>query len=312
MAAYSGITDSIQILKETTFADGGLAGEKVFGATKRFEWKAETSTTQTFGLETIGPTASNNHDGVLSYTGSHEFDFTDGRVFEAILGTIAQGTGTFSLSVANTLPSYSVKVVDEYGQNLIIKGLKYTKFALNLARGEEPVKITADWIAKTIENSSGTFTPTVPNIEPLMYLDGALVLSGTYQSDVEDITLEIDRKCQGRRFLEQTTAGTRRLITEIIEGTLTVAYNGNMTAQREVIKQVWGSSALTDTRIDGTLSIRMARPVTVSTGSYSALNLNVTGARHISTGRVLEKEAEVSMMDFAGIGISITGTGTYS
>lgn len=301
--AKSGCSDKVQILKEVTYADGGIFGEKVFGVTKRFEWKTEASTQQSYGLETDGPGATVNTDGVLVVSGTHEWEFTDGRELEAITGTFSQATGNFTLDITKVLPSYSAKVVDDSGSFNIIKGIKYSKFSINLVRGEDPVTITAEWIGKSI-GDTGTFTPTAATVEPLMYLDGHFSLDGTNQTEVEDFTLEIDRACQGRRFMESTASGSRRLISAIIEGPLTLAYSGNMGAQREVLEEILGGAAMTDTRSDKNLVLFLSRGTT-------ALRLTMTGGRHISSGRILEKEQEVSLMDFAGVGLDISGTGTY-
>lgn len=304
--ASGGIADKIQVLEEATYADGGVTGEKVFGVTKRFEWKAETSTQQSYGLETDGPQPTVNTDGVLVVTGTHEWELTDGREFKAILGTLTDGTGTYSLDVAKTLPSYSIKAVDEAGDNkyVIIKGIKYSKFTLELARGEDPIKVTAEWIGKTIENT-GTFTPTVASVEPLMYLDGHFTLGSTAQTELEDISIEIDRACQGRRFIENTAANSRRLISAVIEGPLSISYSGNMAAQRAVLEEVLGNTTIQDTRSDKNVTVRVGR------GSMS-LNLAMTGGRHTTSGRVLEKTQEVALMDFAGVCLDISGTGSYA
>jgi hypothetical protein len=269
-----------------------------------FTWKVETSTQQTYGLESAGPGPTVNTDGVFSLTGTHEWDFTDGREFEAILGSLVQGTGTYGLATANTLPSYSVEVVDEadISKYLKIKGLKYTKFSLNLTRGEEPIKVTADWIAKEIENT-GTFTPSVSSVEPLVYLDGYLTVGGTDQVEVEDVTMEIDRKCVGMRFIENTTTNERRLISEIVEGPLSIAFNGNISAQRDLLEEVFGGATMTDVRSDKSVVLNIGRGDT-------ALHLTVSGGRYVSTGRTLQKDQEVSLMDFAGVGLDITGTGS--
>ena len=95
--ANGGISDKIQILEETAYGDGGAAGEKVFGVTRSFAWSGDTSTTQTYGLETSGPAATCNVDGVLAITGTHEWELTDGREFEAILGSLTDNDPDFTL-----------------------------------------------------------------------------------------------------------------------------------------------------------------------------------------------------------------------
>jgi hypothetical protein len=301
--AISGITDKIQVLKETAYGDGGAVGEKVFGITTAFSWKIETSTKQEYALETTGPQALCNCDGVMMVSGTHDFEVTGPQAFEAIFGTIS-GTGTFSLSVASTLPSYSVKVAEDGTNFNIIKGIKYTKFKIKMARGDKPITVSADWIGQTIEDT-GTFTPTTSGTYmPLMYLDGYLALGGSNVTEVEDITIELDRKCVGRRFIEQVTTGKRRLISAIVEGSLSIAVSGNVAAKRAMLQEIFGNTTMTDVRADKNINLYTLR-------GTQAVNLAITGGRFISLGRKLEKTQEISLQDFAGVGLNITGTGTY-
>lgn len=302
--ASGGVSDLIQVLKETAFGDGGAAGEKVFGVTKTFTWNVDTSTLQSFGLETSGPAGTFNVDGVFAVTGTHVWELVDGREFEAIMGTLVDNDPDFTLSVANTLPSYSVKAVDEAGDSkyVIIKGLKYSRFSIALTR-DDTIQITADWFAKTIENTT-TFTPTVATVEPLTYLDGYFQSGTVDVAEVEDITLEINRNCQPHRFIENTASGSRRLISEIIEGPLNITFNGSAAAQREMLEELFGGSTMQDVRSDKNMALITGR-------GTSALELNITGGRYITTGRTLDKTAEVAVQDFGGIGLSISGTGTY-
>ena len=304
--ASSGISDKIQVLEESAFGDGGAAGEVVFGVTKTFSWTADTSSQQSYGLETAGPQATVNTDGVLQVTGTHEWEFTDGRELKAIMGSLPTNTGgNFTLDVAGALPSYSVKAVDEAGEseNVIIKGIKYTKFSISLTR-EDTVKITADWLGRTIEDT-GSFTPTVASVEPLVYLDGCFELGGSTLNEVESVTVEIDRQCQARRFIQDYTTGERRLINTIIEGPLALTFNGEVAAQRDILEEIFGSTTMQDVRSDTTIALKLAR------GSV-ALDLNITGARLTTTGRTLEKDAEVALQDFSGVALDISGSGTYS
>lgn len=300
-----GCTDKIQVLKEIAWKDGGLAGEKVFGVTRKFEWKIETNVQQSYALETAGPQAAFNTDGVLLISGTHEFEFVDGKCFEAILGTLTDsGTGSFTLAVANILPTYSVKVIDDYGAGkyLIIKGLKYSKFTVSLTR-EETIKITADWQAYSIADTT-TFTPTAAGVEPLVYLDGKTKFGNTYVPGLDSIDIELDRKVVARRFCENITTGERRLITALIEGSLTISYSGSQTAARAVVEKIFGSTTIQDVRTDVNMSFEIAR-------STQTLTLAITGSRHATIGRTLDKNEEVAMMDFSGFGLQITGSGSY-
>jgi hypothetical protein len=299
--ASSGITQKIQVLKETSYGDGGAAGEKVFGATKSFEWREDTATVQTYDLESGLATPNKNVDGVRIITGSHEWALTDGHEFEAILGTIS-GTTSFTLSEALTVPSYGVKVVDGDGFR-IIKGLKYGKFALAIAR-DEIVTIKAEWTAKSIEETT-TFTPTLTTTEPLTFMDGYVKLGTTAQTDIEAFSVEISRVLSPRRFIESTSAGSRRNISAIIEGKRTTTFSGTQGAKTDLIKEIYGGATPADTRADKTIQLIFAR-----TGS-SALTLNLTGSRYTTLGRTMSKDDEVAVGEFGGVCLTVSGSGTY-
>jgi hypothetical protein len=303
----SGVTDKIQVLKETAFGDGGAGGEFIMGVTRRFEWTVDTATVQTYALESSGPQANYNIDGIFSVSGSHEIELTHGKVFEAIMGTLGGTSTNFTLAVANTLPSYAVKVIDSDAgveDYAIIKGLKYTKFSVALTR-DETIVITAEWLAKTIEDTS-TFTPTVSTMEPMVYLDGYFQVGGSSVSGIDNVTVEINRNGVARRFIEQTTTGNRRLISCIIDGPLNLTFNGQQIGDRSVLEELWGQTgSVADTRTNKTLNLVMAR------GSTNVTNLAITGGRYVSATRAMAKDEEVILQDFAGVGLGITGTGTY-
>lgn len=299
--ASGGISNKIQVLEETTYADGGLTGERVFGVTRSFEWREETSTVQSHALESGSANPQFNIDGVILVTGTHVFEFTDGRAYKAILGA-QSGTSTFTLTTANTLPSYSVKAVNG-SEFVIIKGIKYSKFSVALSRGETII-VTAEWTGKVVEETT-TFTPTVAGIEPLVYLDGRYTLGSTAQTEIDSITLEVSRVLSPRRFIEATTTGNRRLITQIIEGVQSIAFNGLQAAKIDILREINGAATVQDVRTDKNVVLTMSR-------GTSALTLTVTGGRYLSTGRSFQKDDEVAVQEFAGVGLTIVGTGTYS
>jgi hypothetical protein len=293
------------ILKESTYGDGGLSGEKVFGVTRRFDWSAETNLNQSYGLETDGPQATVNTDGVTLYSGTHEFELTDGRVFEAIMGSVTGSPG-YVLDIEKLLPSYSVKVTEDESSSkyAIIKGLKYTKFSINLSR-DEIITVSAEWLGKAME-TTGTYSPTPSSVTPLVYLDGKVKWGSTYETGIDNITLELQRNIVSRRFIEATSANEKRLITALIEGPLNITFNGSQVAKSEVIQRIYGGTSMQDLRSDVTLALEIAR------GSTNTLNLNVTGARVATASRTLDKNEEIALIEFSGVGIDAAGSGTYN
>jgi hypothetical protein len=304
--ADGGFSDKIQILKESTYGDGGAAGEKVFGVTKEFTWAIDTSSIITYGLESSGPAGTAITDGVMAVSGSHTWELTDGRELECIMGTLVDSNPGFTLDVSNALPSYSVKAVDDAGDAtfVIIKGVKYTSVSIALSR-DETIQVTADWIGKTVEDGS-TFTPTVSAIEPLTYLDGYFALGVTALPEMESVSLKIDRAVTPQRFIESTAANARRLISKAVEGVLSVTFDGTVSARREVLDELFGDTTIQDLRVSKAMSLNIAR------GTASALVLNLANARVTTGGRTLDKEAELALMDMSGIALDISGLGTYA
>jgi len=121
--------------------------------------------------------------------------------------------------------------------------------------------------------------------------------------EVESVSLTLSRNVIARRFIESTAANSRRLISKAIEGVLNITFEGSVIAQREILNELFGSTTLQDVRTNKAMSLKIER------GS-SKLNLNLTGARFVSGGRTLDKEAEVALMDFGGIALDISGTGS--
>ncbi len=284
----SGISNKIQVLKETEYADGGVGGEQVFGVTKSFTWRKETSTVQSYGLEGDGAKATHNIDGVTVYSGTHEFELTTGKVLEAVMGAISGN----DITIANTLPSYAVKAVDEGGETedqILISGIKYGKFSINITRGS-PITVTADWIGKTITNT-GTFTPTEATIEPLIGEDAYISTGTAFSSGLDNITIEIDRGIEGYRFLEQTDSGSRRLISKIIEKVLTLTANGSITGQRDVLEEAFGGSTIQDLRTDSDYTLTIGR------GSIS-ITVDLKGSRVTTVEADYNKENDLSLMNF--------------
>jgi hypothetical protein len=285
----SGISNKIQLLKETDYDDGGVAGEVIAGVTKSFSWNAETSSVLSYGLEGDGASATHIIDGVQVITGSHEFELTNFDIFEAILGSKVGD----NYRVTKVLPSYAVKVVDEGGateKKLLISGIKYGKFSINISR-ENPITVTADWIGRKIVDT-GTFVPSVSDVEPLIGEDACFLTGTAPATGLDNITVEIDRGNQGVRFLDCNTTGNRRLISKIIEKILAVTGNGSITGQRQYVEEILGGSTQTDLRTDKDYTVRIKR------GSID-FDINFKGARFQSVDTDYNKENDLSLMNFA-------------
>lgn len=303
--ATGGFTTKIKVLQESTYDDGGVSGEVVFGVTQRFQWTVDTSTTQSRGLESTGPQATSHNDGVARITGTHVWEFTDGRELHAIMGTKTDASeGTFSLDVADTLPSYAVKAVDESenSKNILISGIKYVDFSIEASR-DNTIIITANWVGRKIADT-GAFTPTESTVEPLSFTSCYLKLDGTDQTDLDSVTLSINRNVVGRRFLENTTTGEKRLISKPVEGVLAVSLEGQIGSKRSILEEVFGGTSFTDSRTDTNGN------VVIDCGD-TGINLSLSSLRFTNLDRDGTKDEEVALTSFTANALDIDATGTY-
>lgn len=303
----SGISDKVRIFKEATWATTAGATEKIFGHFSTIEWNIDTHTKQHYGLEAAAPQPIVNIDGVLDVNGKAKWLLCDGRELECIFGTLTDaGSGSFTLAVANTLPTYYVDtVLDDVPSYLQILGMKFGKLSFAFGRDADP-EINADWIAQTFANGS-SFSPGSPTRKPLTYLDGKVQFTGGDIVGVEQCTLDIDRGVTAKRFVQNQAANKKRLITDLIEGVLKLSISGQLTCRKDLVDKVRGTTdgTIADERTDTTMNI-------VFSNSIDTLNLAITGFRMTGTGRQLKKDEEVVLMSFTATALGITGSGTYS
>jgi hypothetical protein len=301
----SGISDIILSYKEASFGAGvSGATQKTFGYTQLFEVNIDTNTTQWRSLENDSALPAGNVDGVFSVAGRHEWYPTDGREFEAFLGSLTDGgAGSFTLAHTKTLPSWAHKVFLNASEWGVVDGVKYGNTTITIARGDTPVLVSSQWFGRHVTDGS-TFTAVPPTRNPFIYLDASFTKGGSAYADIENLVFEVQRVLSPRRLIRSTSAGSKRLITEIVEGSANILVSGTLSARKDVIDELRGGTSLVDVRTDKNLVVTLGN-------STNTLVLTITGGRFTTGKRVLEKTQEIAMMDFAGVGLTIAGSGTY-
>lgn len=299
----SGISEKTEMMSETAYGDGGVGGAEEFGFIKKISWTADANTTANYSTD--GASKPNTLvDGVLSFTGSTEYDLTDGRELESILGTLTDaGAGTFSIAVANALPSYSFKATSTASENVHCKGLVFSKATISTSRNNK-VSVTADWVAQNIIELGTAATPQTPGEKPFVYLDAVITFGGGTSIDLEDFNLVIDRATEARRGVESTAASARRLISVAIPKRLSVTGSVTAIAKKELFESVLGASTLQDFRTVANIVFTLTNATNVVAFTVSAL-INVVSK---DTGA----EDDLMLMSFDYLGKDITVAGTYT
>lgn len=290
----SGALIKLGVIKEDSFGSG-TGTNTTLGYIQGYEKKADTHTEAVYSLNG-DPKPVAIIDGVLEISGSIEWQVASGEELECIMGGYDSNTG--QLFIANTLPSYSF-IDTEDDTYHIVKGVKFERVSLTSSKNNF-LTARADWIGVKIEETSTEPTINTPSTPPFYFTDGYLEINGVVMNGVDNFTLEINRNTKSYRGLAQTTTGTKRLVTNIIEGKLDIAMSGTVVAQKEIYREVMGGATLQDTRNDVSIVLNF------SNGSKT-LTLTITG-RITFYDKKEDKDQEVVMTDFNAIGLDIQGT----
>lgn len=299
----SGISEKVEILKETAFDDGGAGGATEFGYITKLGYTTDAHVKANYSTD--GQAYPNTLvDGVLDFTGSLNWDLTDGRELTGILGTLTDaGSGSFSIATANTLPSYSFKAIVSSDQNVHGKGMKFSNMKLNASR-DSKITMSGDFVARQVIELATSVTPQTPTEKPFVDLDLSVTIDGGTAVDLEDISLSIDRGSIGRRGIEDTTAGERRLISSIISTKGIVTGSATAIGKKEIFESVLGGSTLTDYRSNAN--------VVVTIGNGTNTLVFTIPARLSTTGKDIGAEDDLLVVTFDFIGTTPTVSGTYT
>ncbi len=297
----SGISDKVEMFKETVFGDGGTSPIE-FGFINKLTWNADPHTSS--GYSTDGSSeAVVLYDGVLAFNGTIHYNPTDGRELESIIGTLTDDTvSSFTIDTANILPSYAA--LAELGDGTILKlsGIKFGKTVIKISKGAV-IDISSDLIIQKIEESTDTLTPQTPVTKPFIDLDSYFSIKSGVNLDLNDFTLNIDRGTIGRRGIEKVTAvGEKRLITNVIEHNQVLTASGTAVADKFILEATFGGASITDYRTEDTMVLSISNNSNTLSLTMSAL-LTVTSKDTGATDELMTLNFDVLARN-----ISIAGT----
>lgn len=302
MTVKSGIIEKVQMKEEIVYGDGGAGASVEFGFIKKLSWSAETNTSANYSVD-----GSHNPntltDGVLAFSGSLEWDLTDGRELECIFGTAGGVSPAFTLTTANTLPSYGFYGVLDASTNANGSGFKFSRVTINGSKGST-INCTSDLVGQNVVSTATAVTSQTPTENPLVWLDASVTINGGTTVDLEDFNLTIDRNTEARRGIEATSADERRLITSVFEKNLSITGSFSAIAKKEIFEAVLGGTTIEDYR-------EPANIVFTFTNDTNSLVLTVSGLL-TTTNRDTGAEDELVTMSFDILGKSISGAGTFT
>lgn len=304
MAVYSGISDKIQIIKEATWGSG-TGTDKVFGINSLGKFSSDTNSDV---LPDIDGSALNKciYDKVITTNFEYSGVLVDARFFfEAMFGSLTDaGAGSYTLAVTPSQPSYAFRMSLDDGTNSIVKGAMMSTCNLTLAK-EDVVRLKSTWVAKSVgEDATAVGSGSVTSLQPYSFLGGYLTI-GSFDCNLDNLEISMDRGLVPRRGIEQTGANTQRLPTSITGKKLKITFSGTNVADKQLLRDVLGGATLTDFRTDATITLNLSNPAgkTVTTA--------ITG-RITASSKEVNPESEVALMDFSGLGYGINMSGTYT
>ncbi len=300
---FGGGSEKIQCKKEASWG-GGFAGgtAQVFGDIFDFKGGLDSSTTQLFSLNGSGqPTRL--VDGVLNVTGSMSWYLSDGRELEAIFGSLTDaGSGTFTLAVDDSLPSYSIIRKFDDTKNEEYDGLMLSSVTIELNAGE-PVICNADWIAKKGYPVTTTVTPPTVTLDPYMFGDGCFAINSN-QMQFDKLSFTLERSLTPRKGIDcGVSAGELRLINSLTPKQLVCSWNGTAVCNYKMLEELMGGSSIADRRTDVTSTLTLT-----ATGRTFVLTL--TG-RVTAVSKSSDPQADYAVIEVSGLVKTTEGSGTY-
>ncbi|RLA75220.1 MAG: hypothetical protein DRG78_20700 [Epsilonproteobacteria bacterium] len=304
MSRYVGISDKIAMGKETTFGTETSSYDVKLGIPQTFKW---TSTASTKKIACLGNGVKYYKvvDGVESISGSVEYYLTHGKELEFIFGDYSDDGSNFTLDVSTPLPSYSIKAQYDNSNYVKILGVKFTKATLTFTK-DDIVKVTADWLAQSISEVSGTNTDDATDSnDEITFLDGYIKIGTDVVAAVNSATLTIDWKSEALRGIEQVSAGDRRKITEIVEKNLDISgdLEADITSSIDLFQKYFGGTSIQDNRSTATITFNLAR------GSHTfTITLSDVTFTDINKESKAELEPRTVSLSFTALDIDATGT----
>ena len=279
--------------KETAFGQGASSFTQQFGYIQRFRRSVDNQVRQVTSIGQKNYLV--NIDSVINISGSLEWFPTDGRELQIIGALTDDGVSSWSIDVGNSIPSWEARASTDSSNYTSIKGLKFTKVELRMAKGEE-VLLTSDWLAKSITQTAGTINTITPSEDPMFFINGEVKIDGVSIASVNSITATIDFQSEAVRGIENP--GSRE-ISEIVEKLTKITWTMDVDITDT---SIWDK--LITTRSDFTLQLNMGN-------GTKTMTWQLTGSRITSGDDEIDASGDIATQSVNGVSLSASISGTY-
>ena len=252
---------------------------------------------------TDGLLAEANLDLLHTVTGTIETLPEDWIPLRYLLSDYSVTTGDYTINPSRTIDSLTCKGTYDNTDALQIVGLNLTKASISLSQGEA-VGVNYDYVAKKESEITETVTGTAPTENPMTFLSGSMAVNGN-NFKIQTATIDVDFQTEGRRNIENVSAGDERVITEVIKKNLNLTFNIN--ADLEDIDTEYetytGGTAVQEARTDFNIVL------TMKSADGDTHTLTVTGARGTTFEKGFNITGDVKNFNFNGVARDIQLTG---
>lgn len=216
----TGITDEIEVKEKS----GGSAvitdkfGVLIAGShTHRQEVRQHPGIGQ-------GPKYQSNIPGVTETTGGLSCMPHDLR-FLQVFGSETTGSGTYTVTPDNTLPTYTYKQEKvDGGGTATLETFKFGSFTLRVSEGNE-LEAELEGMAEDFKfDETETITTESPGGDPRPFFDCTLKIGGTAVGSVDTFVTDFNRNLEAFKGIEDDTGAAKRKPTEIIEKLFDVSF----------------------------------------------------------------------------------------
>ena len=227
-AFYKGLDTYVIYAEDTAFGTpGSPTGGAYVDKVSSFTGNMTNNMIRVHGIGE-GRNASHIVNGMLDVTGSMDWELTDPAFMQYGFVGVKSGTGTvgspYTITEANEIgygtgqiKTLTLEVGSEGGSNddvMTYDGVVINSFTMTANQGET-VKVSCDWIARSVTSSTATEVYVKPANRPFTFIDGS-ALVGT---DVVGALMSMSFTCQnnmfvyrtmGNRVIAQPVCGVRR------------------------------------------------------------------------------------------------------
>lgn len=289
----TGVTDEVNVVEESGSTD--ITDE--LGLIQSASWDIRDPAERANSVGG-GTTSQQFVDGLIVPNVTLSVAVPDLRALQ-LVGSLSSGSITFD----DALPKHTQKFQVDTSTVLEVTGVKFGRAVVNVSRGNL-VTIDFEGIGTDFTFSDSTISTSISTDDVLTYLDATYKVGGTAVGSVDSATFTYQRDISAERGLEDTSAGSKRLPTEIIERIKDVSSDATI--------EITDNTAWKEVHDDATLPVEpqdSRSTVDVALDLGGGGQLDMTGGKFTSNQGELADDNDIRTVDveYVGQDASVSG-----